>query len=291
MFKLICRGLLPCCLLIACALAAGSAELPPLPAESSLPGWQKNGPQKQFSPGNLFDYIDGGAEIFNEFGFQQLTVQNYRKNGQEITIELYRMDGSLAALGMFFRQGGQNQGAADDPLHTARSPYQWTLQKGGWFIQLNAPANSTGLENDLAAFAAAITDQIAAEPVRLFSILPADRRIAGSEFLVRGYYGMQPVYTFAEGDILQLNGRHFAIGADYADAQGRRFTRMIIPYPDPAQAAAVFTGLDGRLDSYLKIQRQDKTQIVFLDYRNEYGCIRLDGDRLDIRLHLTALPD
>lgn len=263
----------------------------PLPRGEAIPGWEPQGPQLRFIPSTLFNYINGGAEIFNEFGFQELTVQNYQKNGQEITVELYRMDGAPAALGLFYRQGGQNQGLPSDPVHLARSPYQWTLSQGAWFVQINAPANSRNLEREMEAFAADIKAQITPETVHLFDILPTEGRISGSEFLVRGLYGMQPVFTFGEGDILQLAGRRFAIGAEYQDSGALRFTRLIIPYEGENQAAEVFASLKGNLDPYLEILRQDDTRIRFRDFSKKYGVIRLDGQRLDILLHLSRQPD
>jgi hypothetical protein len=268
----------------------GARDIFPLPPESAIPGWTPSGPGKHHTPGNLFDYINGGAEIFNEFGFRELLVQSYRKGDSEITVELYRMDGAPAALGMFYQQGGQNQGAPTDPEHIARSPYQWTLQKGPWYIQLNAPANARGLEGDMAAFTEAVLGQITAEPVLLFDVLPEGDRIGGSEFLVRGQYGMQPVFTFGEGDILQLEGRHFAIGAEYRDQQGRKITRMVIPYGDPLLARRILEGLNGHLDPYLKIHTHQDDTLVFVDYKQAYGFIRRVGKQLEIGLHLLEPP-
>ncbi len=262
----------------------------PLPKEGEIPDWIAEGRQLQFVPSTLFNYINGGAEIFNEFGFQELTVQNYRKGDQEITVELYRMDGGPAALGMFYRQGGQNHGFPSDPDHLTRSPYQWTLQKGCWFVQINAPANARGLEQDMAGFARSIGSQITPQIVLLFDLLPSEKRVAGSEFLVRGPYGMQPVFTFGEGDILQLEGRTFVIGADYSDSREHNLTRLLVLFDSEEKAAGVFGNLKENLDPYLEILKQNGTQIIFRDFKKEYGIIALDGQRLDISLHISEPP-
>lgn len=262
----------------------------PLPTDGAIPGWSRSESERRYAPGNLFDYINGGAEIFNEFGFQALLVQTYSKEALEITVELYRMDGAPAALAMFIQQGGQNQGRPEDPQHIARSPYQWTLQKGPWYIQLNAPASARGLDDHMAAFAEGILAQIKPEPVQVFSALPIEERIAGSEFLVRGPYGMQPVFTFGEGDLLQLEGIRFAIGAEYRDSKAHKTTQMIIPYQDADQARGVLKGLDGRLDSYIKVLEKGVDHLIFMDFKQEYGFIRRVDNRLEIGLHLTESP-
>ncbi len=264
---------------------------PHLPTEQTVPGWKLDGPQIRYVPDSLFNYINGGAEIFNEFGFQELTVQTYRKGDLEITVELYRMDGSPAALGMFYQQGGQNQGKPHDSLHIARSPYQWTLQKGAWFIQLNSPANTRGVERDMTVFAELITAQISAEPIDPFNLLPEENRITGSEFLVRGQYGMEPVFTFGDGDVLQLCGRHFAVGAEYSNVDDHRFTKLIISYEDVVAAERVFRSLDSKLDSTLQILDKSGERIVFRDFKKKFGYIRLAGNRLEIDVNLSRQPD
>ncbi len=44
-----------------------------LPEDDFLPQWKKEEKIIRFSPENLFNYINGGSELFLEFGFKELT--------------------------------------------------------------------------------------------------------------------------------------------------------------------------------------------------------------------------
>ena len=71
-----------------------------LPAE--VEGWKWDGKEIKYNSKTLFDYIDGAAELFLAYGFQNLTARRYEKSNQPpITIELYEMGSSEDAYGVF----------------------------------------------------------------------------------------------------------------------------------------------------------------------------------------------
>jgi len=89
-------------LLVAAAGAPGSdSEL-----KSLLPrmeGWQFQEEPQFFSPGTLFEYIDGASEAYLSYDFRELVVAQYQKNGTEtvLTLEIYDMGSPLNAFGIF----------------------------------------------------------------------------------------------------------------------------------------------------------------------------------------------
>jgi hypothetical protein len=67
--------------------------------EISLPteveGWKWDGKEMKYNSRTLFEYIDGAAELYLAYGFQNLTVRRFEKSNQPpITIELYEMASS-----------------------------------------------------------------------------------------------------------------------------------------------------------------------------------------------------
>jgi hypothetical protein len=71
-----------------------------LPGE--VEGWKWDGIEMKYNSKTLSDYIDGAAELFLAFGFQNLTACRYEKANQPpITIELYEMGSSEDAYGVF----------------------------------------------------------------------------------------------------------------------------------------------------------------------------------------------
>ena len=76
----------------------GPGEL--LPRDIS--GWAISSPPRYFGPENLYDLINGGAEIYVEFGLEKMVTAEYRKDGVDglsVTAEVYDMGGVLGAFG------------------------------------------------------------------------------------------------------------------------------------------------------------------------------------------------
>ena len=87
------------------ALSASSARLDLtvfLPRAGEVPGWIPKGEPLVYSGEDLFTYIDGGADIYNEYGFRQVAVQDYESSPQKtVTLEVFEMADAAAAFGMF----------------------------------------------------------------------------------------------------------------------------------------------------------------------------------------------
>src|SRR4030043_2290686 len=74
--------------------------------EISLPleagGWKWDGKEMKYDSRTVFKYMDGAAELYLAYGFQNLTVRRFEKLKQPpLTIELYEMASSEDAYGVF----------------------------------------------------------------------------------------------------------------------------------------------------------------------------------------------
>lgn len=49
----------------------------------------------------LYGYIDGGAELYLEYGFRKLVVQEIVLTNHRMTVEIYQMESPLSAFGIF----------------------------------------------------------------------------------------------------------------------------------------------------------------------------------------------
>lgn len=76
-----------------------------------LKGFEQATPLVVYNRNNIFDYINGEAEVYFPFGFQLLYSQIYKKNESDIRIlvDVYDMGTYLGAKGVFEKytqQGG-----------------------------------------------------------------------------------------------------------------------------------------------------------------------------------------
>ena len=126
--------------------------------------------------------------------------------------------------------------------------------------------------------------------IKVLKYLSPKNLIPGSTRIIRGKYGLESIYTFGQGDILQLNRNIFAVVGDYKIGDDTIFTQLFIPYPDKKIASEVYRDLTKNLDPYLEIIKQGKSKIIFKDFQNNYGIIILKNNIMVIKIHLTALP-
>ncbi|HRD02338.1 MAG TPA: hypothetical protein PLP57_06825 [Candidatus Saccharicenans sp.] len=68
-----------------------------------LHGWKLEDSPQVYKPDTLYEYIDGAAEAYLGYDFQQLLVSTFLKEGTEssITLEVYDMGSPLNAFGIF----------------------------------------------------------------------------------------------------------------------------------------------------------------------------------------------
>ena len=76
---------------------------------SGLEGFEVKGKISVYSPHNLHDYIDGGAEFYLKNGFVKLatSVVVSKRTGSEISIELYQMQNPSCAQLVYQTERGE----------------------------------------------------------------------------------------------------------------------------------------------------------------------------------------
>ncbi|MEJ2055217.1 MAG: hypothetical protein P8X42_14975, partial [Calditrichaceae bacterium] len=225
-----------------------------LPDNNAIDGWQKSDPQLTFYKNDLYGHIDGGAELFLEFGFDSLLVQDYSSGEAQISLEVYFMEKPESALGIYLMKTGKETPSPDIGARNSASLYQVLAVKDKYFIQLNNFKGDLEAEKIMPVFFDKLLSNIPdTSRLPLLKLLPVDGRINGSEKIIRGQYSLQSVYTFGDGDILQLGGKIFGVVANYKNDQQKSFTQIIVPYPSKEKAQAVYDHLITILDPYLTV--------------------------------------
>jgi hypothetical protein len=272
-------------LILAAAVWGQGRELPP--AADFAPGWSL-GEKLVFVKGNLYDFIDGGADLYLEFGFERVLVQRYKKGEAELTLEAYEMTDADAALGIYLMKCGTETPIPDIPARNTGEPAQLTILKGRYFLHVNSFSPGADLLSDMVRLARRALESVADEsPGRWLDLLPVEGFIPGSGRLIRGPNALQSIYTLGEGDILLLGGRLIAVAGDYRGESGP-WTLVIVPYPDEAAAAAALSHLRAHLDSYLKVTDERGDGFVFKDFKEKYGAVERKDRVLEIRLNLSS---
>jgi hypothetical protein len=270
------------------ALAADDTAL--LPPDGFAAGWKRAAPPKRFAQADLYGYIDGGAELFLEYGFEELTVQKYRNGADEFAIEAYRMTDPAAAAGIYLMKAGkETPGPGFRERHTANK-YQLMFCRNRYFVIVNNLAGKEAFAPVQVKFASYIAAKLPAPSALAdLQLLPRAGLVPGSARLVRGAYGLQSVFTLGDGDILMLERKLTAAAGNYKSATGD-YTLIVASYADAAQAKRAFDHLQKTLDRYLKVVEQKPDRFVFEDYSKKYGVVTVTGRRLEAKVKLAQRP-
>jgi hypothetical protein len=89
----------------------------------------------------LYGYIDGGADLYLEYGFRELSLQEVSVDSEKFSVEVYRMTDSLAAFGIFSISRSQYPPIDAFGGFSCASPYQVIFTRGPYFIRV---VNATG---------------------------------------------------------------------------------------------------------------------------------------------------
>ncbi|MHB9098605.1 MAG: DUF6599 family protein, partial [Syntrophales bacterium] len=70
-----------------------------------MAGWKQSGEIQIYSRENLYDYIDGAADLYLKYDFQELKVADYENDRKaSVTIEVYRHKTPVHAFGIYSQE-------------------------------------------------------------------------------------------------------------------------------------------------------------------------------------------
>jgi len=214
-------------LAVASALTASCASEP-----SGFPeveGWTQTGAVRMHTAENLWEYIDGAAVLFVEYGVRTCMTADLSAADVSATIDLYDMGSPLAAVGVFLREAaGRGADLAGVTVAALSPPYQALMVKGSTYVKVNVYegelTESAGRQL-LQGLAASLPGEALMPPE--FSLLPEAEKVAGSE-------GYQP------GSFLGLTELTDCVYADYVGRDGTTWQGFVVL---PAAAAGVWEAL------------------------------------------------
>jgi len=104
-------------------------------------GWKMVAVPTQYTPDNLFEYIDGGADAHLQFDFEGLATATYvNPRKAEVTVDIYRYRNAVRAFGMYTQERpagttplpvGVEGIAGPDYLEFVAGPYYVKLAQAG----------------------------------------------------------------------------------------------------------------------------------------------------------------
>lgn len=178
--------------------ATSKVTAPGAPAAAALipaagDGVTRPGEPLTYAGDRLFDFIDGGAPQYMEYGFVEAVSQELGYHGRTYIFDVYRMTDPLAAFGVWSVRRPPRCTPLDALPRSCVTLPQAMLVHGPYYIEIAAYESVPETAAEMAELArrgmagldagGALDDLLAQTP---FTALPAPDRIAGSEKLARG---------------------------------------------------------------------------------------------------------
>jgi hypothetical protein len=254
-----------------CPLSAQeSSSTVPAALLPKLPGWSLSEAPRTFSPGTLFEYINGAAENYLSYGFRELTVGDFKKDGESasLTVEVYDMGDDTRAFGIYSSERYPDSRFVDIGNQGYIEEGTLNYIVGGYYVKLLCfDCGQSGGEVLMSA-----ARQIEAKvPTKgrlpsVLSLFPREGLVDNSEKLV-----LQ--------NVLGFSFLHHGYLADYR-AQGQEFELFIIQGSGPQDARDM---LATYLDSQRKAGQPAQAKPFGYQIKDRYSdniYLALSGDKI-----------
>jgi hypothetical protein len=164
---------------------------------------KKDGETRIYEGKKLFDYMDGGAELYYEYGFEQACVQRYKAKEGEVTVEIYQMDTPPHAYGVYtFDTQGEHASIGQDATYARGLLSFW---KGRYCVR--ALSESEKFKDILLALGQVMAKKIPQEGERpaIVAFLPPQWVVGDSLLYFRGQIALNNSYFLSHQDVLSLS--------------------------------------------------------------------------------------
>jgi hypothetical protein len=181
-----------------------------MPDISTESQWKTEGDVKCYKGEELFNYIDGGAELFHDYGFKKACVRDYQRGDYLYTVEIYEMENSPKAFGVYSinREG-------EHPQFGQEAAYQegfLNIWKGRYYIKIFTPQKDADIQKDILFLGEKTASQIKdkGEMPSLSKIVP----VSAVKDKTVSFWKMGPlnnIFFLSHENILNLTGEEEGI--------------------------------------------------------------------------------
>ena len=243
-----------------------------LPADEEITPWQVDTSPVVYEGDDLFDYINGGAEPYHEYGFVQVLTQDYANVDVSLTVDIYEMKDAPAAFGIYSIQREPEQPAFDFGDGGSLFDYHVAFWQARYYVIITVSTSSDALISDLERFAGSISrriDRNAALP-DIVGLLPQQALLPGSEGYLRGFLGLNTQLYLGQENVLGFDGERVeGAFATYQTDQGNSGLAVLV-YPDTSSASVIAEQVDNLFkEKYTCLQDCSR----FVDERARYYAV------------------
>jgi len=227
--------------LLMASFVLGAATMRDL-VPTAVSGWKSAAKDASYDRRTLYDYIDGGAEVYLAYDFREVLSRRFVKPGEPaITLDLFEMGTSADAYGVFsFEREGPSVGIGQDSEYAAGYLRFW---KGRYFVSILADRETPSSRKAVMALGKAIAVRIKSTGARpmILSYLPPENLIGTETRYFHRKSGLDYQYFLSDANILDLDSSTEVVLARYRIGKSKP-RLLVVQYSDESCAAEAFRG-------------------------------------------------
>jgi hypothetical protein len=208
---------------------------------NSLGGWDAENRTPLHTPKDLYNYIDGGAELYLSYGFNEALSYTYQKAGYpDVLADIYDLAEPRNAFGVFTQTREQeDQRLGQGCFSIPGALFFW---KGPFYISLSAQESTSDTEDFMRDLGTCIDKNISqkGKVPEIVEYLPSEGLIPAGYVYFHHYVWLNSYFFISDDNLLFIDDSTDAILAKYTGSSGRLFM-LLIEYPNQTAAGMAFT--------------------------------------------------
>ena len=254
-----------------------------LPTGDSIGKWHPVDTARIYEGNDLFLFIDGGADVFLEYGFRRVVAVEYQNNQEKsVNLEIYEMDDAQAAYGIYSIRTSER--ATEVRLgQEGRSQRDYIMfWKGKYYVSVAGLDSTSQCREGMEVLARAVDRNIIdqGEKPLVLKYLPREGLLG--ERYIRGFLGLSLVYAFHVRDAFRM--KDAAVGI-YEDQ-----TVIFLRNGDSLEARRRFSAIENYLKSDERFDRFHSQEHIDMvaDKKDRTLCIGQSGQYVIIVISSNA---
>mgnify|MGYP001829060985 CR=1 FL=1 len=169
--------------------ASGRSLSALLPSTASMEDWHIAGEPVEYDSESLFEYLNGGAPLYLDFGFQRMTHARYQLGDDafsSVTLDVYDMGSHLGAFGLYRSGRPQEVETRDWGAEGYLSGNVAAAWKGDVSIQAQADGNNPALIQAMEGLVSQVADGVDGDDSlpQIIALFPKENLVPWSERII-----------------------------------------------------------------------------------------------------------
>lgn len=225
-------------------MASQGTRTKALPKDGDIEGWTKYRTLQHYAGEDLYEYINGGAEIYHEYGFVQVVIQDYINDmGKSVSVEIFEMVSPASAYGMYTFKTDSKGKRIFVGREAQLADYYMNFWKGPFLVTLTGFDETEETRQGLLNIAEYISSKmpVGGDKPRIVSFLPEEDLVAQSLKYFTGFLGLRNSHPFF---LWNITGFEHGIKGDYFGG----FSFFLFRFEEEEEARKGFQSIKGQKD-------------------------------------------